>query len=917
MFQNDMLLDTMLTPKQAQRLLHMICYPETASHTHPDLDQKTMITRLLENLEQWSLRMSWLDLQLMYNQLQNGPSELATWLDTLARAVINVYQQPAPPPPDKDRMGTERGVVSTSKWSQSVWLVAPLVAKLPPPVQGRVLKQAGQILETGWGAGCSGNCSSGSGSGGGSHRDCKSHQSPSYKGSSSSGSGGKRGVSSGSCGGACQCGGGNAVRLANAPLLSLVLTCLRNQDDQKESLLSSIHAQLQHYLTHAREHERAACADTWQDDAAPEALQLRFSLAGGMFDAIRRSYQLTSDWAVLLTQLIAHQVVDAYNNSLCRSNLFTTLIDMLATLIHSTLADGGDDNNRKHYQNLMKKLKKEIGDRHGPSVQSVRQLLPLSKNTIIEVIACEPLGCLVDQKGNKITGFDSDKKQGLRLTDKQRVSSWELMEGGRNPAPLSWAWFAATKIERKPMTYENAHRLLKYHTHSLVKPLSYYLEPLPVPPEELETNDNKQEGESLEGSPTGAGKGRSRSAPGNKIKKAKPTTPTNGPNSVPGANGVQPGMAPQPQQPQFMQQQQQQQWFPPQPQNYYPQAAGVSPRGVVPPANTQSKQALSNMLRQRLPFNQMNQMPSGGYPGAPPHPRAPFPRQGMRQMQPTQMGQMQPNQMNPMGAMGAMTPMSQMGQMGPGQMGSGQMGAGQMGGGQMGSGQMGGMGGQMFGNQYGGMQQGYGGYGQQMMQGGQQQMMNQGMGQGVNQMGQQVNPMSQGVNSIGQNVGQMSQGVGQSGQMPQGMGQMGQGMGQMGQPMGQMGQMVQGGGMGGMNSQGGAMGPQGGSAMGGFPGQQSFQQNMMGGRTSQEAAYMAQQRQQARPQYNMQAPNVTMGGMGGGGAAYPRAAGMAPGGAQYQQMTQQRMRQQQMLAMQQQQGPLVQHLQRQQYQPPY
>lgn len=43
------------------------------------------------------------------------------------------------------RMGTERGVVSTSKWSESVWLVAPLVAKLPAAVQGRVLKQAGQV----------------------------------------------------------------------------------------------------------------------------------------------------------------------------------------------------------------------------------------------------------------------------------------------------------------------------------------------------------------------------------------------------------------------------------------------------------------------------------------------------------------------------------------------------------------------------------------------------------------------------------------------------------------------------------------------------------------------------------------------------------------------------------------------------
>lgn len=83
---------------------------------------------------------------------------------------------------------------------------------------------------------------------------------------------------------------------------------------KQESLLSSIHAQLQHYLTHTRDHERSTCSDSWQDEVAPEALQLRFSLAGGMFDAIRRSYQLTSDWAVLLTQLVAHQVVDAYNN---------------------------------------------------------------------------------------------------------------------------------------------------------------------------------------------------------------------------------------------------------------------------------------------------------------------------------------------------------------------------------------------------------------------------------------------------------------------------------------------------------------------------------------------------------------------------------------------------------------------------
>lgn len=72
------------------------------------------------------------------------------------------------------------------------------------------------------------------------------------------------------------------------------------------------------------------------------------------------------------------------------------------------------------------------------------------------------------------------------MSDKQRVNVWDLLEGHRNPAPLSWAWFGAVKMERRPLAYEETHRLLKYHTHSLVKPSSYYYEPLPLPPEDLE-----------------------------------------------------------------------------------------------------------------------------------------------------------------------------------------------------------------------------------------------------------------------------------------------------------------------------------------------------------------------------------------------------------------------------------------------
>ena len=72
------------------------------------------------------------------------------------------------------------------------------------------------------------------------------------------------------------------------------------------------------------------------------------------------------------------------------------------------------------------------------------------------------------------------------MIEKQRVSAWEILEGHKNPAPLSWSWFSAVRIERKPLWYEENHRLLKYHTHSLVKPSSYFLEPLPLPPEDME-----------------------------------------------------------------------------------------------------------------------------------------------------------------------------------------------------------------------------------------------------------------------------------------------------------------------------------------------------------------------------------------------------------------------------------------------
>ena len=295
-------------------------------------------------------------------------------------------------------------------------------------------------------------------------------------------------------------GGGNSkesqVPPGHQPFLQLVLTCLRELDngadkkqdreEQKENLLQSLHTQLSTFLIFTKDdkHEDPYARKTMQD-----ALQLRFSLVGGVFDTICRNFTSITDWSVLLVQLIVRGVVDLTNNS----DLFTTVLDMLNILIHSTLIQDREQGNserseesRKHYNyhTLVKKLKKEIGEKSNVSVKYLRQLLPIPK-MMSSVIVTEPFG-LVTEKGNKVKGLNSDKKPGMQVSEKQKLSPWDILEGHKTPAPLSWAWFGASKQERKNMRYEEGFHELKYASLAMEKPKSYYSDPPPLPPEDLE-----------------------------------------------------------------------------------------------------------------------------------------------------------------------------------------------------------------------------------------------------------------------------------------------------------------------------------------------------------------------------------------------------------------------------------------------
>ncbi|XP_076370100.1 mediator complex subunit kohtalo isoform X2 [Tachypleus tridentatus] len=589
----DHLLDPIVSNQQAQLLLHLICHPKRAETTYkPEEmeDQRQAIFKILQNLDQWTLRVSCLELQLMHKQC--SPSEASAWLDNVARATIDVFQ-----------LTSEEGNQSSSKTSISsggeskglsrtegdksnrIWLVAPLIAKLEAEVQGRVLRATGQVLESGSWSSSSKN----------KDKDKQVQKSASL--------------------------------LSHQPFLSLVLMCLKGQDEQREGLLNSLFSQLSQCLHLAKE-EKYGAEDLKTKQALQEVLQLRLSLVGGMFDMVQRSNTMMTEWGVLLVQLISFGVIDPQTDS----ELFTTVLDMMAVLIHTTQvsdASSGErgEETRKQYLNLVKKLKKELSGKITPALHMVRQLLPFPKQQC-EVITCEPMGSLIDTKGNKIAGFDSiDKKQGLQVAEKQRVSPWDLLEGHKNPAPLSWSWFGAVRMERKPLRGEETHRLLLWHTHSLKKPFSYFYEPPPLPPEDLEPPPEKP-------APIEEPIKRGRDTPSEQspragAKKPKQTrrrrqTKMQTASMRTGINYADPAM---------YSQGPPQTWYGQQPTPYYSPQQTLTPTGGprFERPLSQSKAALSTMLRARHPGAQF--MPNPGpnsqhQTGPPGHPGAGGPMVG-------------------------------------------------------------------------------------------------------------------------------------------------------------------------------------------------------------------------------------------------------------------------------------------------
>ncbi len=117
--QSDMLLDVIVSHKQAQRLLHLICYPDLPL---PDegLEPRSLVPRILESLDQWNLREAWIALTLQSKQLPGSSNDNQNWLDIVARSALEVFH-----------LGEEAGNYHYSKLLIPLYLINITYKKFP------------------------------------------------------------------------------------------------------------------------------------------------------------------------------------------------------------------------------------------------------------------------------------------------------------------------------------------------------------------------------------------------------------------------------------------------------------------------------------------------------------------------------------------------------------------------------------------------------------------------------------------------------------------------------------------------------------------------------------------------------------------------------------------------------------------
>ncbi|OAF71712.1 Activator 1 subunit 4 [Intoshia linei] len=397
---------------------------------------KKIIQNLLENIDVWTIRERILQVELIIKQCDR--SILQDVYQEIAACTMNLFKSAKDLQSDEnydDSFNHENVNMSSATtcsesknmfrgYEYGCWYCASLIYRLPSEVQAVILKISGQVLEADhnvWST------------------VTKCHARLNF----------------------------DSVSADNMkPFLSLILTCLHGQDHQREGLLDSLRMQISKLIASIKEKEERGVPDDGRLKLyLQDALHLRLSLVGSMFDTIQRTQ--SSEWCLLLTQLIYYQIVNPHVNR----QLYNTVLDMTMCLINgaivtSDVSERPDD--KRLFLNIVKKIRKEVCDTK-ERFKELSQLLPIPKHQNVLLISKYVSDNSNIEVLNKLNSDDNLYQPAYctsaEYVDKVKISEWELIEGFMS-AVIQPGWLLYTAVDKKTDMYKLQRCKQKNHMHA-------------------------------------------------------------------------------------------------------------------------------------------------------------------------------------------------------------------------------------------------------------------------------------------------------------------------------------------------------------------------------------------------------------------------------------------------------------------
>ena len=112
--------------------------------------------------------------------------------------------------------------------------------------------------------------------------------------------------------------------------------------------------------------------------------------------------------------------------------------------------------------------------------------MPLNRSACLDVLTVDAFATTTSKT---ISNF-YDKRRAFKFARKEKISTWELIEGVKNASSLCLSWYGSTKLERKMLRYEYQQKLLLRHKHlNIHNELTYFKDKCDVPNDLMEASE--------------------------------------------------------------------------------------------------------------------------------------------------------------------------------------------------------------------------------------------------------------------------------------------------------------------------------------------------------------------------------------------------------------------------------------------